>query len=214
MAKIASEAEAGPDVVRYAELMEELKRRLAWAEAARQRSDDAGRPVYDRVFDYEQAVLQVRLCCELVALAALLAHNEIGLTPDLNRMYQPGALFQKLSEINPACFPLAVQQRVDGETLELSPIPDRLNRQAMKRIWDDCGRILHRGNLRDYSKSDTKHYSGNQLRDWIRALVDLLNVHFIEIASIGKLHYVSMSGSPKGNVAIGIAFEVDALTQP
>ncbi|WP_411289273.1 hypothetical protein, partial [Phenylobacterium sp.] len=109
----------------------------------------------------EFAHLQLRMICELVALACLVAHHDIEATRNakLQSAFAADWLLKSLEELNPGCFPGPV---VKANTLPGGPHhfvergPDFMTRDELLKLYSrECGLVLHRGSLKNLLKANS-----------------------------------------------------------
>eukprot|EP01035_Chromulina_nebulosa_P014466 gene14466-19143_t len=86
----------------YADLMTEVKIRTSWIEYASQ-----GRTGMDGQMVREFGFLQLRMICELIALACLVAHGDIAATKTtkLQSAFAANDIIKSLEKLNPSAFP-------------------------------------------------------------------------------------------------------------
>jgi hypothetical protein len=167
----------------YAQIMREIKDRIASAMAAQQAAGTAiGTP--SSYFQCEYCYLQIRRCCELVALAVLVAHQEIedyG-TNHFLEAWNAGELFKKLNRLSEQAFPQPVKEGPQNEegyaTLRLTTkIAD--NRDRIVKMYADCGDKMHAGSLKGLLKHGSKKYDIDNLKKMLTFMVNLLKYHIV-----------------------------------
>jgi hypothetical protein len=132
----------------YADLMEEVKIRIECIESAlRGETQFPGRVVSE--FCY----LQLRLLCETIALGCLLAHGDISAarSKDLSKAYEADRIIEKLAKLHSEFYPKPRKQVRTGPTRLDYALPDYdfLAQNELVQLWRKCGKILHRGRLKD-----------------------------------------------------------------
>lgn len=187
----------------YASFMEEIKWRVAEIER-RLVLIKKNQPHVDAIFEVEFCYLQLRFVCELIALASLVAHHSYGLKKTLLKEWHPDEIFNELEEINEYCFPWPVRVTRDaGGHLHIADATSReLTRSELKRIYGQCGNVLHRGMLKHSLAGKQKIYDGNQLVDWVMAVMALINEHSILFPQDHRAVLVSLHGGQNGEVAV------------
>ena len=101
----------------------------------------------------EFAYLQLRMICELIALGCLAAHGDIegARTAKLRRSYEADGILKALEKLHPDFYPKPSRQSHDRDAKgiwRLEPIKSGfLTKQELFRLYGECGRFLHRGNL-------------------------------------------------------------------
>ena len=131
---------------RYLALMQEIKDRTnaIWMAASNQLS------VHPRI-RVELSYLQLRMVCELIALASVMAHGDLGvvLDPKIREEDRPGALLKMLGKIHQECYPRPFKQCLDsrGEHTAKDLTDGFLTRDELPKLYGLCGNELHQGNL-------------------------------------------------------------------
>jgi len=187
----------------YATLMGEIKTRVQsiYVSLSRIKADRNAPTAFT---DVESCVLQIRFICELVALGALLAHEGLGLNKRLRKDWNAEAIFDALSKVNPHCFPHPVKAERDatGRLNIGSPPGLFLNRQGLQKIYSECGRLLHRGSLKQAPIGFAKNYDVDEINVWLNELKKLLSDHVVLILPEGQILLVHMFGGPTGEVVV------------
>lgn len=148
---------------------------------------------------FESSVLQVRFVCELVALAAIIAHQEDPRAEAIMDEYSADVIFKRLSETNEKCYPQAV---TEDERLHFNFNKGaQLTRQQIQQIYGRCGNYLHRGKVKRGPEGLRTRYDLRMVRDWAQALEHLLEIHIITLPHLNKILLVHMNG-PKGEVSV------------
>lgn len=134
-------------------------------------------------FVREYCYLQLRMLCELIALACLVAHGDIvaSSSKELPKLYEPGKIFRRVSELHPDFYPVPCvpQRTADGWHLAEYEKPF-LRREQLETLWNDCGAILHRGSLKKLVSSTTPFQNNfRDVNEWGQKILNLLSVHRI-----------------------------------
>ena len=144
--------------------------------------------------------LQLRFCCETLALACLVAHGDIpgANSAKMRARYEPGWIMKRLEALHPSFFPVPgemVDLPPDGSEFKEAPAHLRpLSKDELARIWDQLGDKLHRGNLHNLLDPDRQpkleHFLA--IQEWRDKFRDLLDQH--RVGSISNtIHYVCLS---------------------
>lgn len=198
----------------YQNLMVEAKERIASINLLTGDQRGIPSPIV-REFD----ILQIRMLCEIVGLACLVAHGElVDLAPaNLKKQYAPGQIFAALGDLHDDFYPVPMTpQKVKGgwHFAEYEGAP-YATKEELPQIWAKCGDVLHRGSLKNLIKA--KNAVQNEFADvveWGQKIANLLNNHRIvtlgnEYAFVTLLH----DGNGEVKVALGqaIADQQDVL---
>lgn len=167
----------------YKGLMEEVKVRLAALTPAIRSAANSSHHPNERVLQTEFAYLQIRRICELTALAALLAHNELpeARTKKFIEEWNAGKLVDRLAQIGWSAFPFPIKLDADpGIEICIEPVPDQyVTIQRLKEIYNKCGTRLHAGMLAKILVGKRLDYNIDDLIEWSNGLHDLLMSHMI-----------------------------------
>lgn len=193
----------------YANLLEEVKARLD----AINKGLTGQLPLHGLLVR-EFCYLQLRMCCELIALGSLVAHGDIEAT-QLNRFqkeYSADRIMGQLTSLHPDFYPLACIQKIEPGGFHLERRTDAvLIKEDLISLYGRCGEFLHRGSLKKLLSERTpvqKHFP--EIIEWGQKIDSLLSMHVILLLG-GSEAFVCMLRNAKDNdrvqVAIGSAIE-------
>jgi hypothetical protein len=135
-------------LTRYVDLMGEVKRRLDWLNHIID-----GKTGLDPVIARESAYLQVRLTCETVALACLVAHGDIEETqaPKLQKEWSAAAIISALEKLHPEFFPVPRTPVSQGPgKWHFDYVQhEYLSKEQFLGVYGRSGDVLHRGHLKN-----------------------------------------------------------------
>lgn len=184
--------------VAYADLMEEVKARLASIEAAL-RGDCRLSPPFVEDFCY----LQLRMIGEVIAVACLLAHGDIPAAQKstLRKSWDADRIIKTLAGLHPDFFPYPVKRRQipvsddlprGGIHLDDVP-PGYLTKDEMIEFLGKVGNRLHRGSLkRVLANLYTIQNNYPDIVKWHGKIVLLLNEHRIMFSDKRSFYYCSL----------------------
>ena len=179
----------------YANLMDEVKARLECIDMALQ----GGFGVHAALVR-EICFLELRMLCEIIALAASVAHGDVRdkTTAKLEREFAADRIIQRLAEIHPKFYPYPVRVEVDAahHAVNLRDVTEPYLTQAeLPKLYVRCGEILHRGTVRKLASSKAPiqmTFAGKDFTEiarWTGKIGTLLNNH--RISSIdNKKHLI------------------------
>lgn len=157
-------------------------------------------PPYAREYSF----LQFRRICELLALGCLQIHGELSTTQTKSAINEWNAekIMTMLHREHPYAFPQSVVRKKSGNRNEINcnSNPNALTKEEFKKLYSECGQVLHRGTIRTLASSGTitaADYEGVMI--WQKKLVDLLNEHILIKPGQQSYYLVSMkdeSGFP------------------
>ncbi|QDH72503.1 hypothetical protein [Brevundimonas sp. M20] len=185
----------------YMRLMEEVKGRSRIAADKILQVRSLPMSEGQKMVETESAILQIRFICELLALSSLALHSGLGLSNTLRKSWHADNIFTMLSDVNPNSFqtPIVLTRKDDGTFLyDNRKIP--LDRYGVKKIYERCGGLLHRGVLKQVLEGKDRAYNLDQLDIWINRIVELLSPHSILFSKQNTCMIVMMSVPPNDRV--------------
>jgi hypothetical protein len=189
----------------YADLMHEAKVRLSSIETVF-KSKIGLRAIVVQDFGY----IQLRMLCELIALACVVAHGDLVKTraANLREEWKVGKIIKALDGIHPDFFPRAItQERVRPGYFKFTARPktESMSKSELKRLYNICGdRGLHRGHVGNLDKFTKKSLTENfrEISSWASRISELLGIHVISLLD-GQTKYVCVLKSPPDD---GVSF--------
>lgn len=171
----------------YAGFAQEISDRLVAIEEAVQLAMSAGA---DKAYLHaEFAFMQLRLVCELMALAALWVHRGQGLSKKLEGAWRADEIFKELETINDKCFPHACRMTVarDGSR-QIAPRPEgAMKRSDLAKIYGQCGNVLHRGALKLFLSGRPKNYDLSFVQRAAAMIKGLLSEHMVIVVDFSMI---------------------------
>lgn len=192
----------------YAAFMEEIKTRLKAIERALRKIHDL-RGRGDGFLYAESCFLQIRMICELIALAVLTAHNEVpeANTSKMLSRWNADEIFDRLMKLNPHCYPSPIREAAKrgAEALHFEDREgDYLKREELKSVYHTCGDYLHKGALKHVYDRKVKTYNPDHINRWAAAIHRLLETHAVLLPDLNTVLLVNMAG-PDGKVQCFLA---------
>jgi hypothetical protein len=134
-------------IVLYCDLMEEITRRHKII-------DDVVTSTIqlpERIAE-ELCFLQLRMICELIALASLAAHGDIAATRagKIRDAIKADWIMNAMGKIHPNFYPRPSEQVLDttGVVVGVKFVSAGfLTKQELRKLYHECGEILHRGSI-------------------------------------------------------------------
>jgi hypothetical protein len=184
----------------YAALMEEIKERRDCATKTLSKAHHDVPPY--GYLDIEFCYLQVRRICEVLAIAVLIAHNEIESfrSQKMTKEWNAEALFRQLATLNPTAFPRAMRYTPDEESnVFVGTIANDgvLTKDELAKIYHACSDGLHTGSLKRLLDHGPKRYNVKDVISWLNKIVQLLDIHVVVLPN-GKMMTVEMTGGTDG----------------
>ena len=202
----------------YGDFMRQLKRRMGGIDAALARAA-TDREGMDAALELEFCYLQLRMSIELIALSALIAHNEIEAfrTKDIMKAWHADDLLKRLSDLNPQAFPTPIVVNEPGPDgvadMFMMPVGD--SQERLISIYGQCGARLHTGSLRSVLKTNGRMYRAQEVRDWRNFIVEMLNAHVVMLPSCERMMVTYLLFAPTMDVHCFLTdFQKDAVIHP
>lgn len=156
----------------------------------------------------EYAYLQFRRMCELIALGCLLLHGDLPATQtqSTKKEWNAEKIMKILHKNHPHSFPQSVirEKTKEGWRIQANSKPDALTRKEFKKLYSECGEVLHRGTIRSLEATGgiTKE-DYEKVIYWQKKIVDLMNEHLIGRATGNSFYIISLrteSGFPECSI--------------
>ena len=189
----------GPDLSKYCQVMEEIKRRI---EVVKHFLSEPEHALYQATA-IESMALQMRKVLELIALGSLVANqdNWNRSARELRNAWKASDIFKQLKKTNPDSYPQPVIE-VPGSGSVKSHIQDRtegyLTEELFGEIYGKLGKVLHADNPLA-SPMDYDDWLA-AIPEWMDLVVNLLNSHTIRLADNPNMFLIHMQDESDGNV--------------
>lgn len=157
----------------------------------------------------EFAYLQLRLICELIALACLAVHGDVpgARTKAVRKEYAADDIIKLLARLHPDFYP---KPSIKGEPLFgglvlPTPILDGyLTKEELIALYGECGRVLHRGTIKDLPGRNPPLPSVETARSWADKIWVLLQHHQIQTWDRGITIYALMKDRQESRPQFGL----------
>lgn len=191
----------------YANLMDELKARLDIITSA-----VAGKTGYPPVIVRELCWLQLRLLCELIALACLVAHGDIEALKShkVGKAYSADDILKRLERLRPHFYPMASkkQQNPAGgffmEIINPSPLP----KDDLLDLYGKSHQKLHRGSLKKMLSMDKPidmNVNYAEILEWSLRINMLMSHHTIAISDSDLILCILRNSNDENRVQVATA---------
>ena len=178
------------DVIKYCELMEQVKGRIRFIDFFLSRA-----PIH-RLPAVESIGLQVRKILELVAFGSLVANRDAysmvygGFAKDWNA----GELLKKLERVNPDFYPIPIRElppdREGTKSKWVPRDPDYLSKEDFIEVYGRCGVLMHAAN--PFGSGIDYTYYQQKVPIWRSQIMNLLNSHVIRLVNEPGLWLIHM----------------------
>jgi hypothetical protein len=164
----------------------------------------------------ELCYLQLRMVCELIALACLAAHGDIPATRSgkMQKAYAPEKILTELERLHPEFYPVAGKQvrSSTGKPVEVVPIKSGyLTKDDLLTLWAECGDRLHRGSMKNIDRPFVVDF--NRIREWDTTIPILLDHHQIQLRNPIHQLWVIMQAESDGRVHATLFEKLAAANQ-
>lgn len=180
------------DIVKYCDLMEEVKRRTAAINAF---GSGAAATLYAAT-TIESVYLQFRKMLELIAFGSLVANkNEFSkVYGEFSRCWNAQLLLRDIARLNPEFYPhpiIEVPSAHPSAKMEWLDKKDGfLTQDDFLKLYEKCGAIMHACNPYG-SQVDYGYYQRN-IQIWLTKITGLLNSHTIKLVNDQNLYLIHM----------------------
>jgi hypothetical protein len=167
-------AKLQPIVDLYGAILSEIKLRVEAIEHVA-----SGKSGLHGEFSREFCFLQLRMLCELIALACLVAHKDISNIQELRTQWSAGTMIKKMEGLHPDFFPQPLKAMVTGDTAKFDVVDDAnaMTKTELLRLNGVAGDELHRGALADLLSPPNPVYHFDDVMGWVQKIVHLLAFH-------------------------------------
>jgi hypothetical protein len=132
--------------------------------------------------------LQVRLICETLAIACLVAHGDLegARSNRLASAYRADFIMNALEKLHPEFFPRPTRQILrDGVPVAIEDIKEGfLTKAELLKSYHVADDYLHAGDLKDFETSRPRNLDFKYIRNWLTKLSLLLGHHNIYLADL------------------------------
>jgi hypothetical protein len=181
-----------PDIIKYCNLMDEIKRRTAVITAF----GSGGAAAVYQATTIESVYLQFRKILELIALGSLVANkSEFSKAyGDFSKCWNAHYLLRDMERVNPDFYPrpiIEVPSKQPHAKMEWQEKKDGfLTKDDFLKLYEKCGAIMHAGNPYG-SQVDFGYYQKN-IQGWLDKLIGLLNSHTIKLVNDPNIYLLHM----------------------
>jgi hypothetical protein len=140
---------------------------------------------------FEFCHLELRMICELLAISSLVAHGDIPAAQSkrIESIWQADRLLRTMAHLHPDFFPAAMKLVRDerGKITLVDNHDGIVTRDQVIALYNDCGKVLHRGNLKTFGHQETEKTEYLEAHKWGRRLKALASGHAIAAYGPGDL---------------------------
>jgi len=190
----------------YANILDEVRTRILGMNTI-----VAGTVLLPQWLTAELCYLQLRMLCELVALACLMAHGDIegAKGKKFQKEYAADDILKRLEQLHPDFYPHPITCTFPPGGVHIERVEsDYLTKNELISLYHECGGHLHRGSMASifHPEKPKQPPTIERALFWGMKFSNLLSQH--HIASLtNKTHYLSFLSHHQAN---GAAFVVIA----
>jgi hypothetical protein len=160
---------------------------------------------------HEFCYLQLRMVCELIALACLIAHEDIRGGKQgkaLIKEWSAPTIMKTLERLHPRFFPTPVTLNITPGNVHMEPklvTTGYLTRTQFLTLYGKAGDALHRGSAKKLM-AGKPYVAGNpqEIIEWANSIVKLLDQHHIP-ATDNLSHWICGLKGPNGKAFVAFA---------
>jgi hypothetical protein len=196
-------------IANYRTLMEEAKNRIGVLNVLL-----GGKTGLPPIAVQEFGFLQLRMLCELVALACLTAHGQIPETRELREEWHATTILKRIEKLHADFYPTPIKIEDEGPGRKhISPAENgSLAKSELFKLYRRCGDLLHKGSMNKLLRDPVWPADNAELIDWGRKLTSLISNHWI--GHLGAETHLLCMLAPKGGGGVNVAFLSSHSEQP
>lgn len=166
--------------------------------------------VFPPIIRQEFYCLQLRMCCESLALACLVAHGDMNTPKKMKKIWNADELMKALARLNTTFFPEPIHienQKNNVKHLSANDERDYLNKKDFIKLYHSLGQKLHRGTIENMHLN-MRIINFNEVDSHVKKFCWLLETHKISMPE-AQMHIICLWGGKdeKPHVAIAIPFQ-------
>jgi hypothetical protein len=176
----------------YGDLMEYLKWRV---EAVLKTIElvNSGKHYLDNRLAAEFCLLQLRYCCEYMAIGFVAIHTDVSMAK-LYEQWNAQRILKTFEQLKPEFFPEGVKSepQPDGTILQI-PVEGALTQEELVKMYNFTGEMLHSGTFNRFKTPEApRSYSFELVNDFILKLTKLLSDHVYRLDDGARMIRVIM----------------------
>lgn len=189
-----------PNATLYCQLMEYIKWRI---KAVMKTTEQVKlRQHYlDNRLAAEFCLLQLRFCCELLAIGCVAIHTDVPQGKKLRKNWNAERTMSAFSELKPEFFPKPIKDILcDDGTFEQQPVENALTREEFLSDYSFFASQLHTGNYLRYKKMEIKRFDFGLIESFVSKFIRLLDNHTYYLHDEEIMIRVIMNNAKDGKV--------------
>jgi hypothetical protein len=156
----------------------------------------------------EFCYLQLRMICEVIAIACLVVHGNLKPRPKLFESYKASWIISELGKLHSKFFPRALGpdgREADGMLKFVEKTGGFLTQDELEKLWErHTGTMLHRGSAKVILGKADRPVDFKKIGAWRTKIVALLERHTLVTPDEEQMIYVVMHEQGTGNVVSNV----------
>jgi hypothetical protein len=165
-------------------------------------------------FVAEFCLLQLRFCCELLALGCVAIHTDAPSTKKLEKEWNAEQIMKAFEKIKPKFFPKAIKSApMPNGSVDQQPVTGSLTKEEFVKMYSFIGKMLHSGTLRSLKTQNSQRYDIKIIDDFMGKLIKLLEDHIYLLYDEKRMIRVIMNNVADGKVWMNELLRTELLEQ-
>jgi hypothetical protein len=203
-----------PNASLYCDLMEFIKWRVGLTEQTLGLVR-AKKHYLDNRSAAEFCLLQLRFCCELLAIGCVAIHTDVPQASSLHKEWNAEKIMKTFEKLKPQFFPEPIKDELGTNGIwEQTPAKGALTRDELLKMYKFFGGLLHTGSFRGYKNPQKRTYDFDLLANFASKFVKLLNTHVYKLNGDDKMIRVIMWNEKDGRVWLNELELVERKSSP
>lgn len=169
----------------------------------------------DAIFVAEFCLLQLRFCCELLALGCIAIHTDAPNAKKLERVWNAEQIMKQFENIKPKFFPMGIKSvSMPNGTIDQQPVAGALTKDELVKMYSFVGRMLHSGTFKSHKIQKSQLHDIAIIDDFVAKLGKLLSDHIYLLYDEKRMIRIIMSNvGDGGKVSMSELLRTDLLGQ-
>jgi hypothetical protein len=188
----------------YCDLMEYIKWRIG---AVQKTIESVAAKTYyvENRMAAEFCMLQLRFCCELLAVGCIAIHTDVPLPKDIQAQWNADRIMKKFHHLKPTFFPHPVHDQKDADgAYSQHEVVGALKKEELLRMYAFFGLQLHTGSFERYTEAKSQTYDFSVLIKFIEKFMALLSQHIYYVHGDQRMIRVIMHNEADGRVWLNV----------
>jgi hypothetical protein len=126
----------------------------------------------------EFCLLQLRMCCELLAIGCIAIHTDVPQTARLQKMWNADSIMSAFEKLKPEFFPEGTRdERQEGGVIQQHAVDGAMTKDEFLKAYNLFGGMLHTGNFQRYKTGSVETYDFSIIEQFLEKLTKLLSAH-------------------------------------